>query len=48
MHRVIDIAALDRIVVHVFQLLPHHLLVADLLRMTPLLPDLVLALGLVP
>src|SRR5262245_46630288 len=47
MHRVIDIAAFDRVVVHVFQLLPHHVVVTELLRVTPLLPDLMLAAGLV-
>jgi hypothetical protein len=42
-----DQAALDRIIVHVFQLLKHHLVAHDRLRMRSLLPDLILAFGLV-
>src|SRR5438093_8935944 len=48
MRRLIDVAALHGVVVHVFQLLPHHPVVADLFGMAALLPDLVLAVGLVP
>ena len=44
---VIHIAPLHRIQVDVVQLLPHHLLVRDLLRMASFLPELILALGLV-
>ncbi len=43
MHGIIDVSACYRIVVSVFQLLPHHIVVLDLLRMTPFLPDLIRA-----
>ena len=42
-----DQAALNRIIVQVFQLLKHHLVAHDRLRMRSLLPDLILAFGLV-
>ena len=45
---IIDIAAAHRVQVRILQLLQHHGVVVDLLRMTPLLPDLVVALHLVP
>jgi hypothetical protein len=48
MHGVIDISAGEPIVVHVLNLLPHHLIALNLLRVTSLPPDLVLALSLVP
>jgi len=35
-------AALDRVVVQILQLLPHHLIVSDRLRMDAFLPDLML------
>jgi hypothetical protein len=40
-----DQTALDRIIVHVFQLLKHHPVAHDRLRMRSLLPDLMLAPG---
>ena len=47
MDRVIDVAASDRIVVDVFQLLPHHFVALNHLRMTTLLPKLIISVGLV-
>jgi len=47
MDGLIDIAAFDGVLVHVFQLL-HHGVAADLLGLAPLLPQLVLALRFVP
>jgi hypothetical protein len=40
MNGLIDEAALHRVVVHVFQFLPHHVLVLDQLWMAPFLPEL--------
>src|SRR5947209_2223306 len=46
-HGFIDIAALDRVVVHVLQLLAHHVPAPDLFGVAALLPELVVARGLV-
>jgi hypothetical protein len=45
---IVNIPAHDGIVVDVFQLLKHHVRVGHLLRLAPFLPDLVVALRLVP
>src|SRR2546430_1033142 len=47
MNRLIDVAALHRVEVDVLQFLSHHLVALDQLRMTPLLPELVLPVRLV-
>jgi hypothetical protein len=47
MQWVVDITPFDRIIVDVLQLLPHHLIGLDLLRLTTLLPYLVLGRSLV-
>src|ERR1700722_694127 len=47
MDRIIDVAALDRIVVNVVELLVHHFVVADLLGFAALFPNLVLTFSLV-
>jgi len=43
--RVVDVASPDRVHVGVFELLPHHLCMVDLLRMAAFLPNLILAAG---
>jgi hypothetical protein len=48
MLRQIDETPLDEIVVDVFQLLAHHQLALDTLRVATFLPELVLGVGLVP
>ena len=48
MHGIVYIAPRHRVVVDVLQLLPHHLLALDLLGTRPFLPNLVLAVHLVP
>ena len=45
MHRLVDVTAFDRIVVNVFQLLKHHLLALNQLRMISFLPELIATLG---
>jgi len=47
MHGVVHIAPPHWVGVHVLQLLSHHLLVLDLLRMTPFLPELICLVDLV-
>ena len=46
--RIVYVTSFQRIVVHVLQLLPHHLLSADLFRPTPLLPELIFASCFMP
>src|SRR5689334_10981515 len=46
MDRIIHVAPAYWIEMGVIQLLPHHVSVLNLLRMTPLLPQLMLAIGL--
>jgi hypothetical protein len=48
MKRIIDVPALHRITVDIFQLLQHYGITTDLLGFAPFFPDLILALGLVP
>ena len=47
MYRIINIPALNRIIVHIVQLLNHHILALYLLRMAALLPHPVFAITLV-
>jgi hypothetical protein len=47
MLRQIDSARFDRVVVDVIELLPHHRLALDALRVAPLLPKLVIRLSFV-
>jgi hypothetical protein len=48
MQRVIHVPSTQGIVVTVVQLLQHHFVVFDLLRMASFLPELVLLIDLVP
>ena len=47
MRRLIDVAALHRVVVKVLQLLPHDVRILNLLRMASFLPKLIIAVNLV-
>lgn len=48
MLRIVNISSPQGIVMNVFNLLPHHLLGLDYLRMASVLPQLVLLVDLVP
>ena len=48
MHGFINVASFDGIIVYVLQFLKHHLIALDLLGHAPFLPNLIIALGLVP
>jgi hypothetical protein len=45
--RIINIAPLERIVVHVLELLPHHVSALDFLGVAPHLPQLIVGFGFV-
>ncbi len=47
MHRVINIASFDWVIVDVLQFLEHHVIALDLLRHAPFRPNLIIALRLV-